>query len=260
MSRFGKLEFDSESGPDRGAGLESRVSAGEEHWVREAERAFRNGEFEPALRLFARVLEHNPVNVGAWTGQVRALIELEEYREARMWADKALERFPQAPDLLAAKAVVLARLGEFEDAMAFSDASLEERGESAYVWLARGDVLLSKSEKQVDHCFDRARLASPGDWAVAWLGGRIRWFHRQFAKALELARAACNLAPGELSPWLLCGECQLALGFAAEARISFTQAAQIRHDNPAAREGLRRAESTGLGGRLSGLFRRLLPP
>jgi len=32
---------------------------------------------------------------------VRSLIELGEFREARLWADKALERFPQAPELLA---------------------------------------------------------------------------------------------------------------------------------------------------------------
>ena len=28
----------------------------------------------------------------AWTGQVRMLIELGEFREAKLWADKALER------------------------------------------------------------------------------------------------------------------------------------------------------------------------
>ena len=37
------------------------------------------------------------------------LIELAEYREAKIWADKALERFPHEPELLAAKAVALGR-------------------------------------------------------------------------------------------------------------------------------------------------------
>ena len=36
---------------------------------------------------------------------MRALIELEEFQEAKLWADKALERFPNEPELLAAKAV-----------------------------------------------------------------------------------------------------------------------------------------------------------
>ena len=135
MSRFGKLEF--ETGPDSSGQQSLRPAAGEAHWSSEAERSFCLGDFELALRLFARVLEHNPTSVPAWAGQVRSLIELGEFREARLWADKALERFPQAPELLAAKAVALGRLGDHDNAIAFSDASIEERGDSAYVWLAR---------------------------------------------------------------------------------------------------------------------------
>jgi Flp pilus assembly protein TadD len=256
MSRFGKLEFE----PDHTGTTEQRPMAGEAHWYGEAGRSFHRGEFEPALRHFARVLEHNPENVAAWAGQVRALIELGEYREARLWSDKALERFPQSPELLAAKAVALARLGDLENAMAFSDASLEERGDTAYVWLARGDVLLARSERQVDHCFERARIASPGDWTVAWLGARIRHHYRQFAHALQLAREACSLAPGELAPWLLSGQCQLVLGFHDEARLSFTQAWQIRPDNVEAREGLEAAQRPGLASRIGGALRRLFRP
>lgn len=253
MSRFGKLEF----GPEQTGAAVERTAAGESHWAAEAEKAFNRGDFEPALRLFARVLEHNPANVIAWAGQVRSLIELGEYREARLWADKALERFPQAPDLLAAKAVALARLGDVDNALAFSDASLEEHGDSAYVWLARGDVLLARAEKQVDHCFDRAKSAKPGDWSVAWLGGRIRHYYQQFAKALQLAREACSLAPAELSPWILRGQCQLALDMHDEARMSFTQAWQIDPDNLASRDGLAASENPGAWARVSGVFRKL---
>lgn len=126
MSRFGKLEF--ETGPDSSGQQSLRPAAGEAHWSSEAERSFCLGDFELALRLFARVLEHNPTSVPAWAGQVRSLIELGEFREARLWADKALERFPQASELLAAKAVALGRLGDHDNAIAFSDASIEERG------------------------------------------------------------------------------------------------------------------------------------
>jgi Flp pilus assembly protein TadD len=50
-----------------------------------------------------------PAQPGRWTGQVRMLIELKEFHEAKLWADKALEKFPNEPELLAAKAVALAR-------------------------------------------------------------------------------------------------------------------------------------------------------
>lgn len=96
------------------------------------------------------MLEFNPDNAAAWTGQVRALIELGELREATLWADKALDRFPDHTELLAAKAGALGRSGFLDEAIAFSDASIEQRGDTPYVWLARGDVLLARREPRAD--------------------------------------------------------------------------------------------------------------
>jgi len=129
MSRFVNLEFGDgheEHSHDHQKGLVK----GEAHYLAEATAAFENGEFESALRRYSKVLEFNPQNAAAWTGQVRMLIELAEYREARLWADKALEKFPREPELLAAKAVALGRSGDLQEALAFSDASIEERGDS----------------------------------------------------------------------------------------------------------------------------------
>src|SRR3989454_9561242 len=115
---------------------------------------FENGLFEEALRLYAKVLEFNPRNAVAWTGQVRMLIELNEFEEAKKWADKALERFPDEPELLASKAVALARLGDLQAAMVYSDASIGERGETPYLWLARGEVQMARKEKRAEYSFD----------------------------------------------------------------------------------------------------------
>ena len=255
MSRFGKLELD--AGP--AATQSAQTGRGADHWHAEARAAFARAEFEPALRLFARVLEYDPQCVAAWTGQVRALIELGELREARLWADKALERFPEAPELLAAKAVVLGRLGESEDALALSDASLGGQGDSAYVWLARGDVLLARREQRADHCFERARSVAPGDWLIPWLIARIRQFYRQFAAALKAVQDAVALAPGEAVLWVANGQCQLALGLREPAKVSFGQALQLTPGNRSAQEGLNALAAQGpmerLGGALKALFR-----
>lgn len=253
MSRFGNLEFDAEPS---GVGT-TRVDHDAAYWLGEANAAFARGEFEPALRLFARMLEHDPQAVAAWTGQVRSLVELGEFREARLWVEKALERFPTAPELLAAKAVALGRLGDIDDALAFSDASLEERGDTPYVWLARGDVLLARKEKRADYCFERAQAIAAGDWIVTWLAGRIRQFYRQFAAALKLARAAVTLAPGEGVLWVLTGQCQLALGLPDGARLAFAQAQQLDPGNHAAQEGLAALEGRGPFARLAGRLREL---
>ena len=116
MSRFVNLELGGESeerSPQRKALVKD-----EAYYRAEAKSAFENGDFEPALRMYSKVLEFNPNEAEAWTGQVRMLIELGQHEEARLWADKALERFPRDAELLAAKAVALARCGDTQGAPA----------------------------------------------------------------------------------------------------------------------------------------------
>ena len=147
--RFGSLEL----GGPKASAAQPEIVKDEAYYVAEAHDLFYRGRFDLALRAYSKVLEFNAANQDAWTAQVRMLVELGELREARLWADKALERFPIHPDLLAAKAVVYARMADLDGALAFSDGAIEERGNTPYVWLARGDVLLARSE-------DRARIVS----------------------------------------------------------------------------------------------------
>jgi len=215
MGRFVNLEFDSDS-EERPQRLEKPLLKDENYYVSEARAAFENGNFESALRLFSKVLEFNPQNAAAWTGQVRMLIELNECKEARLWAEKALERFPHDPELLAAKAVALARSGDLEGAISFSDAAIEERGDTPYVWLARADVLLARKERRADFCFEKALLLAPRDWFVAWLAARIRFFYQQFAMALKLLQQAVSWRSDHFLLWLELGLCQKALGLVGD--------------------------------------------
>ncbi len=116
MSRFNSLEFGDQF--DDQLPLQRELVKGEAFYLAEARSAFENANFEQGLRLYSKVLEFNPENASAWTGQVRMLIELGEFREAKLWADKALERFPHEPELLAAKAVALGRSGDLQGALA----------------------------------------------------------------------------------------------------------------------------------------------
>jgi tetratricopeptide (TPR) repeat protein len=255
MSRFDNLELGDESN-SHSRHRDAPLLKDEAHYLAEATRAFESAEFEPALRFYSKVLEFNPRNVAAWTGQVRMLIELEEFQEAGLWADKALERFPDEPELLAAKAVALGRSGDTAAAMMFSDASIRERGDTPYVWLARGDVLLSHHESRSDYCFEKALLLAPGDWFIRWLAGRIRFVHEQFALALKLFQEAVELNAGHFVTWLELGRCQHALGLAGPARTSLAQAKQL---NPLCRDANLewiRAGDVGFAARLRGWWRR----
>ena len=254
MSRFRNLEF---GGEFEDQSLTESKLKDEGYYLGQARAAFENANFEPALRLYSKVLEYNPQSAPAWTGQVRMLIELAEYREARLWAEKALERFPREPELLAAKAVALARSGALEEALACSDASIEERGDTPYLWLARGDVMLARRESRAQYCLEKAMLMAPRDWFVAWLAARIRFFYKQFALALQLVQQAVELNAGHFLLWLELGKCQQALGLAGPALNSFTQARQLNPRCEEARKGITEVANRGFSGRLAGLWRRI---
>lgn len=256
MSRFGNLELDGHH-EDHLPDSSHRQLKGEEQFLIEAQNAFADGNFESALRLYGKVLEFNAQNPAAWTGQVRMLIELGEFKEARLWADKALEKFPSEPELLAAKAVALARTGDLQGALAFSDSSIEERGDTPYVWLARGDVLLARKESRADFCFEKALAFAPNDWLLPWLAGRIRFYYRQFALALKLMQQALEANASHFLLWLELGRCQQALGLAGPARHSYEQAKQLQPHHPEVIQAFRELAHVGGFARFCGWWRNL---
>src|SRR5690242_663859 len=191
MSRFGNLELGGEF-EDQAQPFKPQIKD-EAYFSGQAQSAFENGNFELALRMYSKVLEFNLQAAYPWAGQVRMLIELGELREAKLWADKALEHFPNDPELLAAKAVALARGGDLHAGLVFSDAAIRERGDTPYVWVARGDVLLARKEKRADYCFEKALSLAPQDWFVAWLVARVHYYYDQFALALKTLQPVLEL-------------------------------------------------------------------
>jgi tetratricopeptide (TPR) repeat protein len=252
MSRFHNLEFGDRSEP---RGDQQVPISDAAQLISRAETAFEAGRFEESLRAFAKVLEFEPGNPAAWSGQVRMLIELGDYHEARVWADKAIETCPDQPELLAAKAVALGRSGDLAAALAYSDAALAAAGESPYVWLARADVLLARRERTADFCIEKALALASFDWLTLWLASRLHSVHQQFARALQLALRALDAAADRAVVWLQAGECQLALGLSGAARHSFEQARQLDPDCIPPARSLELARR-GLGHRVRGLWRR----
>ncbi len=256
MSRFINLEFSDDAGHELQPNGKPLVKD-EAHYLGEARAAFTDGNFESGLRFYSKVLEYNPKNTIAWTGQVQMLIELGEFREAKLWADKALERFPNEPELLAAKAVALGRSGDLHGALAFSDASIEERGDTPYVWLARGDVLLARAEQRANYCFEKALLLAPGDWFTLLLAARIRMYYEQFILALKLIQQAVELNPGHFLVWLEQGHCQRELGMVGAAENSFKQAHELNPHSQRAGDALHRISKSGMIARWRGKLREL---
>jgi tetratricopeptide (TPR) repeat protein len=237
VSRFVNLEFEDESNRQRQP-KQNALVIDEAHYLNHARQAFENGNFEAALRFYSKVLEFNVLNTEAWIGQVRMLIELGEHREAKLWCDKALERFPSEPELLAAKAVALARNGDLDAALVYSDAAIEEKGDTPYIWLARGDVLLARQDSMADYCLEKALMIAPKSWFINWLAARILLFYRKITRALKLIELAVEWHPAHFVVWLERGRCQEALGLLRAAEASFNQACQLNPDCLAATSAL----------------------
>lgn len=248
MSRFGNLEFDDGKGRAEQA---ASKAPGEEILITQAEEAYQKGRFEEALRSFSKSLEFNPLNPIAWLGQVRILIELEEFEEAKVWADKALQAFPDEPELLAAKGVALGRLGDLAGAISFSDAAVESQASTPYIWLARADVLLARKEKRADYCFEKALSLAGQNWFVIWIASRIQAYYQHFARSLKLAREALSIEPSQAVLWLQVGQCELALGLTDGAQRSLEQARELDPDSRCPEQLIREAASTSFLDKLS---------
>jgi Flp pilus assembly protein TadD len=174
-----------------------------------------------------------------------------------LWADKALEKFPHEPELLAAKAVALGRAGDLQGALSFSDAAVEERGDTPYVWLARADVLLARAESRADYCFEKASSLAPGNWFISWLAARIRMYYRQFILALKQLQQAIEWNTTHFLLWYQLGQCQEALGLVSAARNAYTQAGQLNPGSSEPRHAVLRLGNTSVKTRFFGFFTRL---
>ena len=255
MSRFVNLELGDNSEQSTSPTVVVKDST---YYFAAATAAFESMDFEESLRLFGKVIEHDPGRPDAWTGQTRALIELGNYQTANAWADKALEQFPHEAELLAVKAVALGRVGESGAALAFSDAAIAEPGQTPYVWLARADVLLAAREQRAEYCFEKAMAMAAGNWFIAWLAARIRLFYRQVMQALALAQRAVEWHPGHAPCWLVLGLCQQGAGMVGPARQSIHRAAELRPRWLAVMQANRAVDDTGFFRRVVGGVRGIL--
>jgi tetratricopeptide (TPR) repeat protein len=251
MGRFARLDFEEKTGTTAPPLEDPWPDMDEGRCLEAAEEQFDRGLYEAALRFYSRALGFNKELSAAWVGQVRCLICLGEYREAILWATRALERFRDDPELLACRGLALVRSGKAAEGMEYVDGAIEQRSPSAWVWLARGEALLAAGQPEVNarRCFLKARELAPEDGRVALRTGMAYAEARRFAEAREpLLRARQGMGSNPLLLYTLgrmyegAGEWEQAAGCyerAAAARAEFTEALdalhRVRSGNPAGR-------------------------
>lgn len=258
MGRFGWLEMDSELPGGDPVATAGQRDLDEVMCLERATKLLRQGQYETALQWFSRALRFQLDLEDAWAGQVQCLLALGEYPEANIWADRALERFQDSPDILAAKALAVDRTRGYGAAMAYSDASLSVKGRvvGPYPWIVRGDLLLDtrESRQAANRCFDKALELAGRDWYTHYLIG-LTWMQKDcFDQALVRLSAGNKLETH--NPLLLCGmgECRERRGEVREAISAYRRA---READPTCRYAKDRLEALKHIGLLRRLFRAL---
>ena len=178
------------------------------------------------------------------------LLELGEYREAIVWADKALELFPEHPELLAAKAVSCVRDGRIEKALAYSDNSVSKENASSRVWLARAEVLLNRKSGIAQNCISKAVSLAGNMAPVIYLeAGRLLNSRGDYCNALEHLHTAVNELPKSALAWYSLGYCQVKLG-RPEAKTTLQQSLKLRPGWEKAQMELKKCRKNGFFSRI----------
>jgi len=255
MTRFSKLEFGDgfEKNKDR-SDISGEEIRNDEYFQKQAIRFWLAGDFELALRNFSRSLEQNSAFYPGWLGQVQMLIELREYKEAAVWVDKALEMFPEHPELLAIKAVALARDGLTEKAVAYSDDTITKENLTPLVWLARAEVLMHRKSSIAQTCISKAiSLAGQGEEGllIHLMAGRILNANGEYVSALQYLRMVTDEIPKSALAWYELGYAQAGLA-KPEAKICFEQALKFHPKWLLAEEAIRKTDKKGFFSRLFG--------
>jgi tetratricopeptide (TPR) repeat protein len=250
MDRFSQLEF-GDTAPQGGKPPGEPVrDVG--YFYKEAMKYWLSGDYEVALRNYSRVLEQDNTFFEAWAGQVLMLIELGEYREADMWADKALELFPEHPELLAMKAIACARDAKKKEATAYSDNSVGKENLTPRVWLARAEVFMDRKGPICESCIGKAvtgaRDLSP---VIKLEAGRTLRRARNYPLAIQYLKEAVQLLPRSALAWYELGCCQAALR-RDEASHSFEQSLRLRPHWAECQAALAKFQNRGFLRRLFG--------
>lgn len=248
MSRFKWLEFEkpenaSTGGKKSAKTLRNGISDDGDDARRvlfSADEAYRNLDFEKALKLYSRTLSIDPNSEDAWAGQLLCLLDLGETPEALTWAVKACKVLPKSPRILSARALALSRLGKSNDAMAFSDNAIQNSKSDWFTWTARGEILAQTSSQSAEFCFLKAIELKPNDWHVTYKIAQACSHAGKLEQSIKHYRKVLAAMPDMAHAWYELGVVQSDLGFQIEACESFEKACGLDCGNKAYAEALTR--------------------
>ncbi|MFH1547276.1 MAG: tetratricopeptide repeat protein [bacterium] len=227
-SRFSRLEFvDKNNTLEQSKAKEdySYKESTEKNHIKKAEEYEMFGDHEKALQTYAAALNENPLALDAWVGQIIALLRFQEYTEAEVWVNKAMEKFPQNPRLLSLKSIAYFRIGRQSEALMLNDSAMKNKGEFALVWLARGEIMMRFNPAISEQCFHHAiKLPSKTPGKVNLWVGEVYFLLKKYSLALSYFKKTIAESEKCAWGWYLTGKAYLELGQFDQAKKHFYQA------------------------------------
>jgi tetratricopeptide (TPR) repeat protein len=166
-------------------------------FLERAGQAMYEGDPESALRYYSRALNQCLQLEEAWVGQCLALLDLGDYDEAALWAEKALGHCPGSGPCFAARALAMARQGFMEKALGFLDTALKVKKDHWLTWLARGEAMvISDKPSAAEHCIAKAlEIGGVPRWYILRRAGEMMLLHDLLRQALRYLLKAVELEP-----------------------------------------------------------------
>lgn len=200
--------------------------------MRRGDEAFFSGEPKEALRWYSRAMQDDSTCLDSWIAQIRIQILEGDLGDAKVWINRALSIFPDAPALLALRAVNNARSGLIRDAVAASDLILSRRSDDPHPWICRGQILAIAGNKNSDFCFTQAfKMAQADDWKTPFLIGIICDSERLWAKSVAYYQAAIGRRGSLPYAWYRIALAHRELGNTGPARKALVNAEAACGDN-----------------------------
>ncbi len=213
--------------------------------LKEGLRAYQEGRFDDAARLYTKAVEANPASLDAWEYLGRSWSQLGRLEEATQAIRKALDLGGGSHLALAAGRMLL-DLRRPEEALELLRKRAETDPAEPRLRLLEAQTLLLLG--RLDEAWGTADrlLRSAPDYADAhYLRGSIDIGRQRFAKAEEDLRQALELAPEHTGALADLAMLRQHLGDREEARLLFERILELRPGDGTALRGL---EALGTGG------------
>ncbi len=130
----------------------------------------------------------------AWVGQVQMLVQLQEYPQASLWSQKALELFPSHGDLMAGQAQAECRMGNLKKAYASERRGLPTARRIGLSLAGPRRVGGRRQSKEGSPLF-RQSPTSDHDWLVPLESALIYCYYAVYSMAQQRGQMTVEKAP-----------------------------------------------------------------